>query len=56
MLTAMLSRFPTTYQVFLLSSEWPMLTRMTTTPLFIAVLASEGLVSIPYSGSPTNMK
>ena len=56
MLTAMSARFPTTYQVFLLSSEWPMLIRMTTTPLFIAVLASEGLVSIPYSGSPTNMK
>ena len=56
MLTAMSARFPTTYQVFLLSSEWPMLTRMTTTPLFIVALASEGLVSIPYSGSPTNMK
>ena len=56
MLTAMSARFPTTYQVFLLSSEWLMLIRMTTTPLFIVVLASEGLVSIPYSGSPTNMK
>ena len=56
MLTAMSARFPTTYQVFLLSSEWPMLIRMTTTPLFIVALASEGLVSIPYSGSSTNMK
>ena len=46
MLTAMSARFPTTYQVFLLSSEWPMLIRMTTTPLFIVVLVSKALMYI----------